>query len=89
MVGGNKTVRGALAALRLMPPLDVSPPAAKVLVYVLAVADVTFTVTVQVLFAGIVAPEIASEGPEAAAVTVPRGHVVAPPGTAAFVKPAG
>ena len=89
MVGGNNTVSGALAALRLEPPLDVRPPAAKVLVNVPAVADVMLTVTVQVLFAGMVAPEIASDGPEATAVTVPRGHVVAPPGTAAFVTPAG
>lgn len=88
-VGGNSTVKGALAALRLVPPLDVSPPAAKVLLNVPAVADVTLTVTVQVLFAGMVAPEIASDGPEATAVTVPRGQVVAPPGAAVFVTPAG
>ena len=52
-------------------------------------ADVTLTVTIQVLFAGMVAPESASEVPPAAAVTTPSGQVVAPPGAAVFCKPAG
>ena len=52
-------------------------------------AEVTLTVMIQVLFAGMVAPARASEVPLFAAVTVPSGHVVALPGAAVFTIPAG
>ena len=89
MVGGRRTFKVALEAARLVPPLEASPLAAKVFTYAPAVAEVTLTVMIQVLFAGMVAPARASEGPLFAAVTVPSGHVVAPPGAAVFTIPAG
>ena len=48
-------------------------------------ATCTLTVTVQLPVAGIVTPDSATEGPFAAAVTVPSAQVVAPPGVAVLV----
>ena len=90
IVGGNNTVNVALAAATFVkPPAAVRPPAGNVLRYEPAVADVTLTVTMQVLLAGIVAPEIANDGPLLAAVTVASGQVVAPAGAPVLVSPTG
>ena len=59
------------------------------LLYVAGVALVTFTVTVQLPEAGIVAPLRTTLVPLLAAVTVPPAHVVAPDADAVFTRFAG
>ena len=54
-----------------------------------AEALVTFTVTVQLPEAGIVAPESATEAALFAAVTLPPAQVVAPLAEAVLTRPAG
>src|SRR6185503_586913 len=89
-VSAEFTVSDPLPAAVLAPALEVvRPPAAMLLAYVPTVAEVTFTVTVQEPFAGIVAPESATLVPLLAAVTVPPAQVVAPEAEAVFTRLAG
>ncbi len=84
------TVRFAVAADAFVAPcVVVSAFAAIVLVYVLAVFEVTDAENVHDAFAASVAPEIDRLAPPAVAVTVPDGQVVAEFGAAAMVTPVG
>src|SRR5476649_1672623 len=85
----ESTTREALAATLLAPALlEVSAPMGIVFAYVLALALVTFTVTVHEPLAGIVPAESATLAPPLAAVTAPA-QVVAPAGVAVLTRPTG
>src|SRR5438105_820361 len=77
------------AAVAPVPPLaDETVPV--VLVYALAAAEVTETVTVQLALAASVPPLTPTVLPPATPpLSVPPGHVVAALGVAAFTSPAG
>src|SRR5438132_48358 len=84
------TVSVAFAAAVLAPAfVVVNAPDAMLLLYVPALALVTFTVTVHEPLAGIVAPERATLAPPLAAVTAPPAQVVAPDAGVALTTFAG
>ena len=84
------TVSVALAAAPLLPELAVvTAPIAIELLYVPAIALVTFTVTVQEPDAGIVPPESATLVPPLVAVTAPPAQLVAPVAGVALTRPGG
>ena len=85
-VSGGVTTSVALAAVALVPAEVLSAPTAMVLTDVKVA--VTFTVTVQLPFAGMVPPESATFGPFAAAVAAPP-QVVAADGELVFVIVSG
>src|SRR5438874_9344833 len=87
IVGAAKTLSVAEAAAP-EPALPVAIAPVE-LTYEPAAVAVTFTVTVQLADAGIVAPESAALAPPLAAVTVPPAHVVAPLAEAVLTRPAG
>jgi hypothetical protein len=93
MVGGNKlTVKVAVAATVFLKATFVVRTAPTAIVFVTAapaVAEVTFTVTVQLPLAGILPPLSTTLPTPAVAVTVLPVQVVAPAGVAALVTPAG
>src|SRR5256885_9430684 len=87
--GGESTSSVALPAEVFEPPFAVvTAPIGTELLYGPADALVTFTVTVQLPAAGIVAPVRATEPPPFAAVAVPP-HVVATLDGVALMRPAG
>ena len=93
MVGGSKTLSVALAAAVLEPPLVVSAPAGILFKYEPATVDVTLSVIIQVLPAGMVNPETANvPGFTALADGVKTGapvQVVRVPGTMALRRSSG
>ena len=85
-VGGPVTVSAADAAAPLLALVVVTAPV--LLVYTPPSAEVTLTVTVQLLLAGIVAPDSCTALPLSTAVTLPI-QVVAALALLLLVKPAG
>jgi hypothetical protein len=86
-VGAAKTLSVAEAAApEPALPVEIAPVE---LTYAPAAVAVTFTVTVQLPEAGIVAPASATLAAPFAAVTVPPAHVVVPLAEAVFTRPAG
>ena len=88
--GAATTVSVALPGAAFAPALaEVTAPAESELVYALAAAADTLTVTVHEPLAGTVAPESVSVVPPAAALAVPAAQVVAAAGVAVLTRPAG
>jgi hypothetical protein len=87
IAGRARTVSVAEAAAAVPALLVATLPVE--LLYDPAAAEVTFTVTVQEPFAGMVAPASCTLVPLFAAVTVPAPQVVAPLADAVFTSPAG